>query len=283
MKKRGDLFRSVLAKVDRYLDRYIEKVPARVDLRSCRACAWDGESRSLRVLKRPASIDPSMLIGIEENRERLFSNTEGFLEGRRANNALLWGERGTGKSSLVKSLITHFSPSSLRMVHVLKHDILTIHAMYDFIAAHDGYRFILFIDDLSFEEGQTDYKELKTIMDGGLEEIPRNLLFYATSNRKNLIPTKFTDRELGEIRPADTIEEKISLVDRFGLRLAFNHISQENYLDIVHSYARLYDIKMDRESIGRAAIQWALEAGGRNGRVAEQFVRNLANEQGGGS
>jgi len=283
MKKRSDLLRSVLAKVDRYLDRYVEKVPVRIDLRSCRVLAWDGTARSLRPLKRPAAIDPSILIGIDENRERLIRNTSGFLEGRKANNALLWGERGTGKSSLVKSLITRFGSSMLRMVHVLKHDILTIHAMYDFIAAHEGYRFILFIDDLSFEEGQTDYKELKTIMDGGLEEIPRNLLFYATSNRKNLIPTKFTDRDLGEIRPADTIEEKISLVDRFGLRLAFNHISQEVYLDIVSSYARIYGIKMGDDVLARSAIQWALEAGGRNGRVAEQFVRNVVNEQGGGS
>lgn len=283
MKKRSDLFRDVLSKLDRYLDRYVEKIPERIDLKKNRALAWDGDARALRPLKRAVTIDPALLIGIDGNKDLLYRNTEGFILGKRANNVLLWGERGSGKSSLVKSLLTRFADTPLRMVHVLKHDILTIQSMYDHIAAHDANRFILFIDDLSFEEGQTDYKELKTIMDGGLEEVPANLLFYATSNRKNLVPTKFSDREFDEIRPSDTIEEKVSLADRFGLRLSFPHISQETYLDIVSFYVRKYGVTIDDDTMRLLAVQWAMESGGRNGRIAEQFVRNLVNENGAGN
>ncbi len=191
---------------------------------------------------------------------------------------LLWGERGTGKSSLVKSLLSTFAETNLRIIQVYKHDILTIQEMYDFIAAGKAYRFIIFIDDLSFEESQTDYKEMKTVIDGGLEAIPENLLFYATSNRKHLIPTKFSDNESDEIRPSDTVEEKVSLVERFGLRFGFYHFSQDTYLEIVASYAKKYGIAMDGEKRNRLAIQWALWAGGRNGRTAEQFVRAVLDE-----
>jgi predicted AAA+ superfamily ATPase len=159
------------------------------------------------------------------------------------------------------------------MVQVYKHDILTIQEMYDLIAGSRPYRFILFIDDLSFEENQTDYKEMKTIMDGGLEEIPENVLFYATSNRKHLIPTRFSDNDSDEIRPSDTVEEKVSLVDRFGLRLGFYHFSQDTYLEIVATYAAKYGVRMGKDKLDHLAIQWALGAGGRNGRIAEQFVR----------
>jgi predicted AAA+ superfamily ATPase len=141
------------------------------------------------------------------------------------------------------------------------------------MARSEPYRFILFIDDLSFEENQTDYKEMKTIMDGGLEDIPENVLFYATSNRKHLVPTRFSDSDNDEIRSADTVEEKLSLADRFGLRFGFYHFSQETYLEIVTSYAAQYGVRMDREKLERLALQWALYAGGRNGRIAEQFTR----------
>ena len=161
------------------------------------------------------------------------------------------------------------------MVQIYKHDILTIQDLFDLLAKSRPFRFILFIDDLSFEENQTDYKEMKTIMDGGLAEIPENLLFYATSNRKHLIPTKFSDNDSDEIRPSDTMEEKVSLVDRFGLRFGFYHLSQDTYLEIVASYAAKYGVRMDKERLERRAIQWALGAGGRNGRIAEQFVRTV--------
>ena len=153
--------------------------------------------------------------------------------------------------------------------------MMTIQELYDPIVEHPGYRFIIFIDDLSFEETQTDYKELKTIMDGGLEQVPDNLLFYATSNRKHLVPTRFSDNEEDDIRPGDTVEEKVSLAERFGMRLGFRHLDQDTYLDIVGLYARKAGVSIG-EDLRREAIRWALQSGGRNGRTAEQFVRSLS-------
>lgn len=265
----------ILTKLDRLLDRYVDGRPESANFEKYRAFTWDGRKKTLRSVRRPVRIDQDDLIGIDAVKKQILRNTKSFVEGRRANNVLLWGERGTGKSSLVKSLLTVFEGTNLRMIQIYKHDILTIQEMYDFIAESRPYRFILFIDDLSFEESQTDYKEMKTLMDGGLEEIPENVLFYATSNRKHLVPTRFSDNDNDEVRPADTMEEKLSLADRFGLRFGFYHFSQDTYLEIVASYAAKYGIRLDKERLGRLAIQWAIGAGGRNGRIAEQFVRAI--------
>jgi uncharacterized protein len=267
---------SAFAKLDRLLDQYIVNAPTETDISSHEAFQWEGKSRSLLPVKRPVRMDPAMLLGIDEQKGRVLGNTRRFIAGAKANNVLLWGERGTGKSSLVKSLLTAFSGTGLRMVQVLKHDILTVQSLYDLIAAHPSRRFLIFIDDLSFEEDQTDYQEMKTVMDGGLEQIPDNLLFYATSNRKHLVPTRFSDNNSDDIRPSDTVEEKVSLSDRFGIRLGFYHISEETYLEIVDVYARHYGIDARSGNLHRDAVRWALESGGRNGRTAEQFVRSLS-------
>jgi predicted AAA+ superfamily ATPase len=271
----SELFMEVLKKLDHFLSRCSCNAPEDIAPEKYRAFVWNGAGKYLKPITRPVRIGPKDLIGIGENKNRIMRNTKHFIDGGRANNVLLWGERGTGKSSLVKAMLTAFADSRLRMMHVYKHDILTIQEMYDFITENQEYRFIIFIDDLSFEESQTDYKELKTIMDGGLEEIPENLLFYATSNRKHLVPTRFSDRDNDEIRPSDTMEEKISLVDRFGLKLGFHHFPQETYLSIVDLYIEKYGVAMDRDTLHRRAIQWALETGGRNGRTAEQFAREV--------
>jgi predicted AAA+ superfamily ATPase len=266
--------RHLLAKLDRLLDRYVDGTAGATDFTVHQAYLWDGRKKSLKPIKRPASVDHDDLIGIDSIKKEVIRNTKNFIDGTRANNVLLWGERGTGKSSLVKSLLTTFADTSLRMIQVYKHDILTIQEVYDLVADNEACRFILFIDDLSFEESQTDYKEMKTVLDGGLEAVPDNLLVYATSNRKHLVPTKFSDNDSDEIRPSDTVEEKVSLVERFGLRFGFYHFSQE----IVASYAKKYDMRLDREKLNRLAVQWALWAGGRNGRIAEQFVRAVLDE-----
>jgi len=268
----------LLVKLDKLLDRYVDGGTESPNYAKHQAFLWDGQRKSLKPIRRPAHIDHDDLIGIDAVKKEVIRNTKNFIAGLRANNVLLWGERGTGKSSLVKSLLSTFAETNLRIIQVYKHDILTIQEMYDFIAVGKTYRFIIFIDDLSFEESQTDYKEMKTVIDGGLEAIPENLLFYATSNRKHLIPTKFSDNESDEIRPSDTVEEKVSLVERFGLRFGFYHFSQDTYLEIVASYAKKYGIAMDGEKLNRLAIQWALWAGGRNGRIAEQFVRAVLDE-----
>jgi predicted AAA+ superfamily ATPase len=263
----------LLTKLDRLLDRYVGADNGSPDVAAYRAFLWDGKRQVMMPIEHSVRVAPDQLIGIDAIRETVLRNTRTFIELGKANNVLLWGERGTGKSSLIKSLLTAFEGTALRLVQVYKHDILTIRAMYDHLDRNHEYRFILFIDDLSFEENQTDYKELKTIMDGGLEEIPENLLFYATSNRKHLIPTKFSDNESDEVRPSDTVEEKVSLSDRFGLRLGFYHVTQDTYLEIVRSYAARYGVPLDKETLDRLAVQWALSAGGRNGRIAEQFAR----------
>lgn len=265
--------KQLVAKLDKLLDRYVEIGPETPDFEQYQAFHWDGTRKALKPIARPVQIDQDELIGIESMKKQIMRNTQQFVDGRRANNVLLWGERGTGKSSLVKSLLTVFEGTPLRMIQIPLHDIPTIQEMYELIARHRQYRFILFIDDLSFEENQAASKEMKTIMDGGLEDIPENVLFYATSNRKHLIPTRFSDSDGDDVRPADTIEEKLSLPERFGLRFGFYHFSQDAYLEIVDSYAVRYGVRMEKEKLNRLALQWALYAGGRNGRVAEQFVR----------
>ncbi len=271
----NDSILSVFGKLDRLLDQYVGPRSQVADMTDHQAFLWDGKRRILRPIVRPVRTDPDDLVGIDGHKRRLLDNTKRFVSGGRTNNVLLWGERGTGKSSLVKSLLTSFGGTGLRMVQVLKHDILTVQDLYDIFVRHPSLSFIIFIDDLSFEESQTDYKEMKTILDGGLEEIPNNLLFYATSNRKHLIPTRFSDSEGDVIRPSDTLEEKVSLADRFGIRLGFYHFDQETYLSIVDLYAKKAGLTMEREVLHREAIRWALESGGRNGRIAEQFVRSL--------
>lgn len=270
------LFDEVLRKLDAVLSRYTGKEPGPIDTGGARAFLWDGISREFRPVRESVLIHPDDLLGVDENKETLLANTASFVRGKHVNNVLLWGERGTGKSSLIKSVMTAFAGTPLRMIQVHKRDILSIDRMYGVIRENRAHRFVIFIDDLSFEEGQTDYKELKSIMDGGLEQIPDNLVFYATSNRKHLISTRFSDRDDDEIRPADAFEEKISLVDRFGIRLSFHHFPQEVYLSIVDLYARRYGVAMQRETLRRLALQWATATGGMNGRSAEQFARSAS-------
>ncbi len=271
-----ELSEELAQKLSRLLDQYVDGSPESVRFEEHAAFVWDGRKKSLKPVKRPAVISPDDLIGIDAIKEGVTENTARFIGGARSNNVLLWGERGTGKSSVIKSLLAAFRNTSLRMLQVHKHDIVTIPDLYDLFFANGSYRFIIFIDDLSFEEGQTDYKDIKTVLDGGLEAVPENVLFYATSNRKHLVPTRFSDNESDEIRPSDTVEEKVSLVERFGLRFGFYHFSQETYLDIVASYCRKYGVSREQDGLNRLAVQWAMQAGGRNGRVAEQFVRSLS-------
>ncbi|MCX8069067.1 MAG: ATP-binding protein [Thermodesulfovibrionales bacterium] len=247
----------------------------KIDLSETVALLWNGKTRSFRPIKKPVKIDIDNLLNIDYQKKKLLANTTNFIKGKSANNVLLWGEKGTGKSSLIKGLIKKFSSVGLRMIQVFNQDILTIHYIYDFVCKHSYYRFIIFIDDLSFDEEQREYKALKTILDGGLEEIPENILFYATSNRRHLIPTRFSDRDDDIVRPSDNLEEKISLVDRFGLRLGFYRFDEESYLKIVDLYASKSNIRMEKNKLHLLAKQWALEAGGRNGRVAEQFIKDL--------
>ena len=272
MIKKSELSLQVLTKLDRLLDRHVDARPRVTDFTTHQAYRWDGQKKDLKPITRIARIDHNDLIGIDAIAQEVIKNTKNFLDGIRANNVLLWGERGTGKSSLIKSLLTTFEGTQLRMLQFFKHDLLSVLEIYDLIADNPACRFILFIDDLSFEEGQTDYQEMKTVIDGGLEAVPDNLLFYATSNRKHLVPTKFSDNESDVVRPSDTVEEKISLVERFGLRYGFYHVSQDTYLEIVASYAKKYGLRMT-EGTAQPACDPVGAAGRRQERPDRGAVR----------
>ena len=268
-----ELLTSVLSKLDKFLDKKLEINGEEINLEKNIAFLYENEK--LKPIKNPKLPDLNNLLGIENQKRQIIYNTEKFISGKPANNVLLWGERGTGKSSLVKGVLKIFSDKGLRMVLVPKKEIFSIWNIYDLAEENPEYKFIIFIDDLSFEENQPEYKELKTVIDGGLKGVPENLLFYVTSNRKNLIPVKFSDRDSDDTRISDTVEEKLSLVDRFGLRLGFFHMSQKTYLEIVDMYADMFNIRMEKEELHRKALQFSLNYGARNGRVALQFIKSL--------
>ena len=229
-------------------------------------------------LKGIEEIDPIRLedlLGIEDQKAKLVANTEAFLEGRSANNILLWGSRGTGKSSLIKALLNEYGERGLRIVEFFKEDLRFLPEVLDEIR-REPYRFILYLDDLSFAEGERTYTYLKSAMEGSIESAPENLLVYATSNRRHLVPEYHSDnrgtvvRE-GELHYSDVVEEKISLADRFGLWLSFYAVSEEEYLRIVEHYFRREEI--DREILRREAKRFAQERASRSGRTAWQFWR----------
>jgi len=246
-----------------------------IDWEHTYAAMWRQRKNQLRAVHHidPVSLDD--LVGIDEQKQRLLDNTERFLQSKPANNALLWGARGTGKSSLIKAVFNKFRNQKLRLIEVDKTDLLSLHDIVDDIR-EQNYHFIIYCDDLSFDDNDTSYKALKSVMEGSIELPPENVLVYATSNRRNLVPESMKDNLAsshvqGEVHYADAIEEKISLADRFGLRLSFYSITQQEYLNIVDSYFR--DVSFDRAALHREAILFAAERGARSGRIARQFYR----------
>jgi len=221
-------------------------------------------------------VDINQLIGIEKQKQALIKNTQKFVEGKPANHAVLWGERGTGKSSLIKAVAGLFKDKGLRIIQVLKEDLLSVLDLYEEIEKNKKHRFIVFIDDLSFEPEEKEYKEFKTIVDGTIMSVPENMLFYITSNRKNLVPIRFSDRQVDdETRISDAVEEKLSLIDRFGLRLGFYQMDKNTYLKIVEYYAKKYEVDMQIQELHLLAMRYAREMGALNARVALQFVKSL--------
>jgi predicted AAA+ superfamily ATPase len=236
------------------------------------AFIWNGKERNLKPVIRIPKQNIDELYGIEKQKQLLLTNTKAFIEGRRVNNVLLWGERGTGKTTLIRSLLNYFMETPLRIIQVLKNDIITIPYLYDIIHENPDYRFILFIDDLSFNENEEEFRDLKIVMDGGIEEIPENSLIYATSNRRNLMPS--VSQSENELFPEDSIQEKASLLERFGLRIGFYRFSEEQYIEIVKHYASKDGIRMPEEELIKKARQWAL-IHGTTGRSAYQFILSL--------
>ena len=221
---------------------------------------------------------------VDDQKARIDRNTRQFLAGRRANNVLLTGARGTGKSSLIKALLNEYAAQGLRLIEVDKADLVDLPEIVDLVAGRPE-RFILFCDDLSFEEGEDAYKALKSVLDGSVSAVSDNVLVYATSNRRHLMP-EYHDENLqtrhvdGEIHPGEAVEEKISLSERFGLWISFYPFSQDEYLDIVAHWLASFGVPEDAINSARPeALQWALMRGSRSGRVAWQFARDFAGQR----
>jgi len=244
---------------------------------------WDAAADRLMPVEKVARIPFGLLKGIDRVRDTLLANTLQFARGYAANNALLWGARGMGKSSLVKAVHAEVSghvANRLILIEISREDIETLPRLMREIG-RDPARFIVFCDDLSFDKDETSYKSLKAILDGGLEGRPDNVLFYATSNRRHMMPRDMIDNERATaINPGEAIEEKVSLSDRFGLWLGFHNCDQDTFLAMIAGYCAAYGLEIDPETLRARAIEWAQTRGARSGRVAIQFVRNLAGEMG---
>lgn len=252
---------------------------------SALAYRWRDDGR-LQPVPRPSLLPLSRLHGIERQKTRLVDNTRQFVARRPCNNALLWGSRGTGKSSLVRALLHEFADAGLRMVEVPAHRLVDLPDLVAILGERDE-RFVVFSDDLSFESGDGSYKALKAVLDGSLAAAPDNVVIYATSNRRHLLPEYQSDNQAaqtvdGEIHHGEAVEEKISLSERFGLWLSFYPFDQAHYLAIAARHLEAFGVPAD---IGedaaweRAALQWALARGNRSGRTAEQFARDWAGRQ----
>jgi uncharacterized protein len=241
-----------------------------------------GGSGFIEPVRHVASIRLESLVEVEPQKERLLRNTEQFVSGLGANNVLLTGARGTGKSSLIKACLNEFAPRGLRLIEVDKADLVDLPDIVDLVADRPE-RFIVFCDDLSFDEGEPGYKALKSILDGSVSQASDNLLIYATSNRRHLLPEYMKDNlsykhfENGEVHPGEVIEEKISLSERFGLWVSFYPFSQDEYLAIVAQWLRGAGVSEAAIAEARQeSLVWALERGSRSGRVAYQFAKDYA-------
>ena len=246
-----------------------------------------GRAHVLEPVRHASSIRLGQLIEIEAQKERMVRNTEQFVAGRMANNVLLTGARGTGKSSLIKAVLNEFAPRGLRLIEVDKTDLVDLPDLIDLVAGRPE-RFVVFCDDLSFDEGEPGYKALKSVLDGSVAQAGDNLLVYATSNRRHLLPEYMRDNlayrhtDDGEVHPGEVVEEKVSLSERFGLWLSFYPFSQDEYLAIVAQWLRVFGVDEPRIAAAqKESLVWALERGSRSGRVAQQFARDFAGRAGG--
>ena len=240
---------------------------------------WVPATHRLQPVARPNRVALSLIRGVDHVRDILHENTLRFAEGFPANNVLLWGARGMGKSSLVKAVhedVRASSAVSLKLVEVHREDIASLPALLDQLKA-SGHRVIVFCDDLSFDHDDTAYKSLKAALDGGIEGRPDNVLFYATSNRRHLLPRHMMENEQSTaINPSEAVEEKVSLSDRFGLWLGFHKCSQDDYLTMIDGYASHFALPLETATLHAESLEWATTRGGRSGRVAWQYIQDLA-------
>jgi predicted AAA+ superfamily ATPase len=277
----------VLTRIAAALERLAPPPPPAASLHEADAFIWHPDRRgghgSLAPVPRVACVDIALLQGIDQPRETLLANTRRFAAGRPANNAMLWGARGMGKSSLVKAVhgaINTENPGALALIEIAREDIATLPSLLAQLRGA-ARRCLVFCDDLSFERQDHDYKALKSVLDGGIEGRPPNVLFYATSNRRHLMPRDMMENEQGSaINPGEVVEEKVSLSDRFGLWIGFHHCDQATYFRMVEAYAAHLGIALPPEALRAEAAAWSVTRGARSGRVAFQFMQDLAGRHG---
>ncbi|WP_281825687.1 ATP-binding protein [Jannaschia rubra] len=254
--------------------------PAAVPDWRASAYVWDTAPDRLIPVERVNRIPLELLLGIDRARDTLLENTRRFAHGLPANNALLWGARGMGKSSLVKAIHGELQATGLKLVELQREDIQTVGTLLSVLRGAP-HRFVMYCDDLSFSHDDAAYKSLKAVLDGGIEGRPDNVVFYATSNRRHLMPRDMIENERGSaINPAEAVEEKVSLSDRFGLWLGFHACDQDAYLAMIRGYCDAWGIDIDDATLRAEAIEWQATRGSRSGRVAWQFFVDLAGRRG---
>ena len=253
------------------------------DFATADAFIWHTAPDRLDPVRLVSRVDLALLLGIGRSRDTLMANTRAFAKGLPANNALLWGARGMGKSSLVKAVHASIRAEGLplMLVELSREDLPSIPRLLAHLRAAPGHRFVLFCDDLSFSHDDTHYKSLKAVLDGGIEGRPANVIFYATSNRRHLMPRDMIENERSTaISPSEAVEEKVSLSDRFGLWLGFHPCSQDEYLAMIRGYCEAHGVAIDDATLRAEAIEWQATRGARSGRVAWQYFTDLAARRG---
>ena len=273
-----------LALLVRHAERSAPPEPAAPDFESADAFVWQPAGHRLQPVTRVSRVDLSLLRGVDRMRDILLDNTERFARGLPANNVLLWGARGMGKSSLVKAAhaavnqMAGVKPAKLIEIH--REDIETLPELMGLLR-DAPYRVILFCDDLSFDGDDASYKSLKAALEGGIEGRPENVVFYATSNRRHLLPRDMMENERSTaINPHEAVEEKVSLSDRFGLWLGFHNADQDTFFTMIEGYCDFYGLDIPRDELRKRAVEWSITRGSRSGRVAWQFIQEIAGELG---
>ena len=274
---------SLLQSIAGALERLAPFAPKSANLDAAEAYLWHAQGGWLEAVPQVNRVELALLKGIDHARDILLENTRRFAKGLPANNALLWGARGTGKSSLVKAVhaeVARETGARLALVEIHREDLASLPALLQRLRGSKR-RFLLFCDDLSFDQADTSYKSLKAVLEGGIEGRPANVLFYATSNRRHLMSRDMIENERSTaINPSEAVEEKVSLSDRFGLWLGFHNCDQDTYFAIVEGYARRFGLQLPNEQLRAAANEWSVTRGARSGRVAWQFIQDLAGRLG---
>jgi predicted AAA+ superfamily ATPase len=274
---------NLLARIAEALERMVPPPPASLDLTDTDAYVWHPSPAHLAPVRRISRVDIGLLRGVDRQKDILAENTLRFARGLPANNAMLWGARGMGKSSLVKAVHAQTNrelPGSLALIEIHREDIRTLPDLLNLLRPETR-RCLILCDDLSFEKEDADYKALKSVLDGGIEGRPDNVLFYATSNRRHLMPRDMIENErTTAINPNESVEEKVSLSDRFGLWLGFHNCDQPTFLAMIDGYAAAIGLPIGAEALHAEAVEWSVTRGARSGRVAWQFIQEMAGRLG---